>query len=134
MLAISAAILKLSRCLLRQMAPWGLNGLTHSQHKHFGTGSEPLTNTSCSVKETTNIHVPDREAHKYPHNNSIHGGGGGGGGDLHLTCTHDQTILNITKNVNHRIRNQQILLNSLGMTPSPDVDGNHSRGAFCACV
>ena len=24
--------------------------------------------------------------------------------------------------------------NSLGMTPSPDVDKNHSKGAFCACV
>ena len=35
---------------------------------------------------------------------------------------------------NQRIRNQQIWLNSLGMTPSPDVDQNHSRGAFSACA
>ena len=37
-------------------------------------------------------------------------------------------------NVDHRIRNQQILLNSLEMTFTPGVDKNHSRGAFCACV
>ena len=34
-------------------------------------------------------------------------------------------------NVAHRIRNQQISLNSLSMTPSKGVDENHSRGTFC---
>ena len=37
-------------------------------------------------------------------------------------------------NVDHRIRNQQILLNSLGTTPSLGVDENHSRCSFCACA
>ena len=33
-------------------------------------------------------------------------------------------------NVDHKIRNQQILLNSLSMTPSPGVDESHSRGVL----
>ena len=37
-------------------------------------------------------------------------------------------------NVDYRIRNQQISLNSPGTAPSPAVDENHSRGAFSACA
>ena len=55
--------------------------------------------------------------HTYIHTHTIH--------------THIQPIIT---NVDHRIRNQQISLNSLGMTPSQGVDENQSRSAFCACV
>ena len=37
-------------------------------------------------------------------------------------------------NVDHRMYNQQISLNSLDTTPCPGVKQNHSRGAFCACA
>ena len=40
----------------------------------------------------------------------------------------------IGTNVNDRIRNQQMSLNSLSMIPSPGVDENHQVGAFCICV
>ena len=33
--------------------------------------------------------------------------------------------------VDHLIHNQQVSLNSLETTNSPDVDKNHSRGVFC---
>ena len=35
--------------------------------------------------------------------------------------------------VDHQILNQKISHNSLDTTPSPGVDENHTRGAFCAC-
>ena len=45
----------------------------------------------------------------------------------------DGWITRRTTNVDHQIHNQHISLNSLCTTHSPDVDDNHSRGAFCAC-
>ena len=39
-----------------------------------------------------------------------------------------------TKNVDYRIRNQQISLNNLGTNPRTVVDKNHSRGACWACA
>ena len=40
-------------------------------------------------------------------------------------------VVGSTMNVDHWIINQQILLNSLCMTPSPGIDENHSRGVSC---
>ena len=37
-------------------------------------------------------------------------------------------------NVDHRIHNQQISLNSLSKTPSQGVEENHSGGALCVCA
>ena len=43
-------------------------------------------------------------------------------------------FLDVPTNVDHWIRNQQISLNSLGMTPSPGVEVNLSRCSLCACA
>ena len=43
-------------------------------------------------------------------------------------------VVGISTNVDHRIHNQHISLNSLGKAPSLCVDENLSRGAFCACA
>ena len=43
------------------------------------------------------------------------------------------TCMHVTTNINHRICNQQISLNSKGTTPGPCIDKNRSRYVFYTC-